>query len=98
PKREDVFILLGRQFSKKIMNNKHEYEYSKNIPELIDLLSLDNNEGVKDYYCSIPTLPDKIVSDTPYKISNAYENRIEEEIDRLIKKKIHQTIKFNLAK
>lgn len=41
---------------------------------------------VKDYYCSIPTKPDAMVTEMPYKIAHAYKEGIDREIQRLLEK------------
>jgi hypothetical protein len=84
PKRNDELIILGTQWigktNKKIMKTSD----SEDIDCLIDKLC-ERGRSVQGYTCRIETTPGKIVVDKPFKIEQAIEGKVEEEVERLLK-------------
>lgn len=88
PKRNDKFIIAGREFINKVRTGKNNQTKPINkkletIESLIEELCNNKNRKVEGYTCSIPTKPGIKVCGGTYMISHAEEKPIEDEIQRL---------------
>lgn len=95
PKRKDNHILIGRKFMEE-QNTKGVNEIKEwprqtgketkeeTMCELLERLCSVNNKKIEDIHCTIPTLSNEKVSGGSYQIPYAEEEKINEEINRLL--------------
>ena len=86
PKREDVIIIMGRDWLRNQGPETKTEGKTFTNEMLIEELAKEKEGNIPGCECKIETLEGKIVVDKPYKLPQAYENRVEAEVGRLVKK------------
>ncbi|MGL4849714.1 MAG: RNase H-like domain-containing protein [Clostridium sp.] len=83
PKRMDELIILGKKWIRG--EKEDDIDSIDDIDTLIEKLCQKKNRKVKNYECKIDTIPGEIVVSKPTKIPQAMEDKVEEEVRRLLK-------------